>query len=236
MPFTTSIIRSWAPAQATIAVELLRPPGFSFAAGQSIDLTFLQTQETDLLGATRSFSIASAPSERTLLIATRERESAFKRQLATAPAGSAFSFEGPFGGMTLPEKLDTSLVCLAGGIGITPFRSMAVEWATQKLSYPLTIFYSNQEPNKAPFLDELRELASAEKKFTFVPTMTRAGDSWNGEHGRIDRKMLLKYAPSIATARWYLAGTLAFVGMLKSTLVAMEVPRKNILNEPFDGY
>ncbi len=60
------------------------------------------------------------------MIATRMRDTAFKRVLAKMPAGSPVQMEGPSGNLVLPNDASRPVVLLAGGIGITPFRSMVV--------------------------------------------------------------------------------------------------------------
>src|SRR5512146_3334631 len=76
-------------AERTTAFFFERPVGFTFKAGQSIDVTVLNPNEADAEGNTRAFSIASAAHEAGyLLSATRMRDSAFKRVLRDAPLGT----------------------------------------------------------------------------------------------------------------------------------------------------
>jgi ferredoxin-NADP reductase len=119
-----TLIRREQIASATWAFTL--DPGgteFPFRAGQTIDLTFPDPPYQDASGNRRTFSLAGAPGMDHLLVATRVRGSAFKRSLVEAPAGTALELEGPFGSLTLPRRA-TSVVMLAGGIGVTPFRAM----------------------------------------------------------------------------------------------------------------
>jgi len=78
---------------------------------------------------------------------------------------------------------------IAGGIGITPFRSILLEMIrTGGLHYPVVVLYANRRPQDAAFLDELRELAREDPNLTIVPTMSgiTAEDGWAGELGHID--------------------------------------------------
>src|SRR4051812_46848611 len=84
-------------ARETCAFHFAKPPEFSFKAGQTIDL--LLAGSSDALRHT--FSIVSAPHEPDLVIATRMRDSEFKRALAQRPVGATLAMEGPFGSMTL---------------------------------------------------------------------------------------------------------------------------------------
>jgi ferredoxin-NADP reductase len=115
-------------------------------------MTLLKPSETDTEGNTRAFSIASGPQEETLMVATRMRDTAFKRVLNTMPLGSAVKIEGPFGDLTLQNNVKRTAVFLAGGIGITPFRSMVFRAAKEKLPHRIFLFYSNRRPEDAPFL------------------------------------------------------------------------------------
>jgi ferredoxin-NADP reductase len=129
-----------------------------FKAGQYLELTLMNPPETDAEGDGRAFSIASAPSKPQLMVATRLRDTAFKRVLAKLPLGAEVRVEGPFGNLTLHNNTARAAVLLAGGIGITPFRSMAVHAAREHLPHRLLLFYSNRSPEDAAFLGELQAL------------------------------------------------------------------------------
>ena len=82
-------------AEGTMAFRFEKPSGWTFNAGQYLDMTLLDPSETDSEGNMRSFSIASAPHEETLMVATRMRDTAFKRVLRTMPLGTTVKIEGP---------------------------------------------------------------------------------------------------------------------------------------------
>jgi hypothetical protein len=83
--------------KGTTAFYFERPHNFEFRAGQFANLTLLDTVATDLEGSTRSLSIASAPYENDLMVAIRNRDTAFKRAIHALPIGSPILFQGPFG-------------------------------------------------------------------------------------------------------------------------------------------
>ena len=72
-------------AEQTTAFRFEKPQNWEFKAGQALDMTLLDPPETDAEGNIRTFSIASAPHEDTLMVATRMRDTAFKRVLKTMP-------------------------------------------------------------------------------------------------------------------------------------------------------
>ena len=159
-------------------------------------MTLLDPSETDSEGNTRGFSIASGPHEETLMVTTRMRNTAFKRVLKNVSIGTAVRIEGPFGDLTLPHNASRPLVFLAGGIGITPFRSMLVWAAREKLPHRIFLFYSNRRPEDAPFLEELQMLERENPNFKLIATMTGMEKShrpWNGETGLINQEMLARH-------------------------------------------
>src|ERR1039458_9066758 len=105
-------------AEGTMAFRFERPSGWTLEAGQAIDITLLAPSETDAEGNTRTFTIASAPYEKTLMVATRMRDTAFKRVLKVMPVGAAVQIEGPTGVLTLHSDATRAAVFLCGGIGI----------------------------------------------------------------------------------------------------------------------
>jgi ferredoxin-NADP reductase len=118
-------------AEGTMAFQFEKPSGWTFKAGQYLDMTLLDPQESDAEGNVRSFSIASAPHEETLMVATRMRGTAFKRVLKTTPIETPVRIEGPSRDLILQNDSTRAAVFLAGGIGITPFRSI-VYWAAKE--------------------------------------------------------------------------------------------------------
>ena len=153
--FTTRLIDRTQVADGTLAFAFERPAGFEFTAGQYLTITLPDPLYTDEKGNSRTFSIASPPQDAgRLVIATRMTGSALKRSLAEAPLGTPVSIFGPAGDFTLgPDP--TPVVFIAGGIGITPFRSMLLDAAARGLPHRITLIYSNRTPEGAPFHEEL---------------------------------------------------------------------------------
>jgi ferredoxin-NADP reductase len=239
-PAVTSVLQGRREvAQGTMAFRFEKPPGWQFKAGQYLDMTLIDPPETDAEGNTRSFSIASGPHEDTLMIATRLRDTAFKRVLKTMSIGGAVTIEGPSGDLTLPGDSARPIVFLAGGIGITPFRSMLVEAAGEKLPHRLFLFYSNRRPEDAPFLAELRALAKENQRFTLIATMSEMASSqrpWKGETGLIDQAMLSRHLKDTVSPIYYVAGPPDMVQALSGMLKKQSIPDQDIHAEEFSGY
>ena len=226
-------------AERTTAFRFEKPSNWTFKAGQALDMTLLKPSETDTEGNTRAFSIASGPHEETLMVATRIRDTAFKRVLNTMPLGSAVKIEGPFGDLTLHNNVKRTAVFLAGGIGITPFRSIVFRAAKEKLPHRIFLFYSNRRPEDAPFLDELQALEKENPNYKLVASMTqmaKSHQSWHGEVGRIDKEMLARYLKDAVSPIYYIAGPPEMVKGLHTMVHEAGVDDDDVRAEEFAGY
>lgn len=226
-------------ADGTMAFQFERPADFDFKAGQSIDLTLPNPPETDTEGNTRAFSLSSAPSEDHLMITTRMRNTAFKRVIKDLPLGNPLMIDGPFGSMTLHNDTSKVAVFLAGGIGVTPFRSMIVEAAIKKLPHRIYLFYSNRKVKDAAFLEELQNLTKQNKNFYFIPTMTETdgpNQTWSGETGYINETTIKKFVSDTQQAIYYMAGPPSMVAAMHTMLSNFNINDDNIRSESFAGY
>ncbi len=226
-------------AEGTWAFHFEKPQGFLFKAGQTVDLTLIDPPETDAEGNTRTFSLTSAPFENELAIATRLRESAFKRVMKGLAPGSQVLIDGPFGSFTLHNDASRPAVFLAGGIGITPFMSMVKHACHERLPHRLFLFYSNPYPEVAAFLGELSELAANHSNFRLVCTMTQMEQShrpWTGETARLSFDLVRKSLAEGDRPVYYSAGPPSMVAAMRKMLNDSEVDDDDIRSEDFAGY
>jgi Flavodoxin reductases (ferredoxin-NADPH reductases) family 1 len=237
--FEAALLSRETVAERTMAFRFAKPADWSYRAGQFVDITLRDPPETDVEGNTRGFSISSAPREHVIMITTRLRDTAFKRVLQHVPLGTEVKVEGPFGDLRL-HHADRPAVLLAGGIGITPFRSILVETlGGGSLPYRVVLFHANRRPEDAPFADEFRALARTDPNLTFVPTMTAMAGStqhWGGEQGHIDAAMLQRPLAGVAHPIHYIAGPPGMVQALRTMLVTSGVHGDDIRTEEFTGY
>lgn len=237
--YEVRLARRVSVAEGTMAFYFSRPPGFQFRAGQSLAMSLVDPPETDGKGDTRTFTIASAPHEAELMIATRMRDSAFKRVLKAAPAGSPVRMDGPNGEMVLHDDAARPAVFLAGGIGITPFLSMARHANRQRLPHHLYLFYSNRRPEDAAFLTELQDMEQRNPNYHLIATMAEAEKSarpWSGETGFIRREMLERHLPDTATPVYYFAGPPAMTAAMQEMLQGIGIGEDAMRYEEFYGY
>jgi ferredoxin-NADP reductase len=226
-------------AEGTMAFYFSKPSGFRHQAGQSLLMTLINPPETDSEGDARTFTIASAPPDAELMIATRMRDTAFKRVLKTAPIGTTVKIDGPNGEMTLHDDVSRPAVFLAGGIGITPFLAMSRHAARERLPHRLYLFYSNRRPEDAAFLTELQELEHLNPNYRLIATMTepqKSAQRWSGETGFIRREMLERQLADITSPMYYFAGPPSMTMAMRQMLEETGIREQAMRYEEFYGY
>lgn len=226
-------------AAGTMAFHFEKPEGFVYKAGQFADYTLTNPAETDAEGNTRGFSLASAPYEDDLMLATRMRDTAFKRVLKTMELGTEVTLDAPYGSFTLHNNVSIPAVFLTGGIGVTPVRSIVLQAVHDNVPHRILVFDSNRRPEDAAFLDGLMESHEKNPNYIFVGTMTQMEKSsreWYGETGLITKAMLLKSIDDLTLPIYYIAGPPAMVNAMRKTLSEAGVNDDNIRTEEFSGY
>jgi len=237
--YDTTLAANETVAEGTMAFRFAKPAGFKFTAGQSMNVSLIDPPETDAKGNARTFSIVSAPHENELVIATRMRDTAFKRVLKNAAPGLRATFDGPNGEMLLHADPARPAAFLAGGIGVTPFLAMARHAASARLAHRLFLFYSNHRAEDAAFLAELRQLESANPNFRLIATMTapeKSAQPWRGETGRIDQAMLERHLGDLLEPVYYLAGPPSMTEAMRELLGASGLGEESMRCEDFFGY
>jgi ferredoxin-NADP reductase len=208
--------------------ELTEP--FTFEAGQTCDFTIDGPMYSDEAGNARTFSITSSPADLpSITIATRLTGSAFKRSLLDSPLGLDVDVDGPYGSFTLHHNAAKPAVMLAGGIGITPFRSIVKNATEKKLPHRIVLLYSNRTPASTAFLDDLTGWAKQNSNVTIVPVYT-------DQTGFITADIIKQHAPDLPTAIAYAAGPAPFVTAMRTAALAAGVDPDQIRTEEFPGY
>jgi len=139
---------------------------------------------------------------------------------------------GPKGAFFLDESAPAVLV--AGGIGITPMKSMLEHAADAGLATPITLLYANHAPREIAFREVIDDLARRNPRSRIVYTVSEPGASWSGRVGRLGPEILGEVAAPAAL--YYVAGPPAMVQEALRSLQALGVPPERVKAEVFRGY
>ena len=238
MEFTTTFLKKEEIARETFTFHFEKPASFDFIPGQYVKIALL-LEHPDNRGGIRLFSMSSSPTEPEIVITNKKRESAFKQKLISLEPGVQIPMSGPFGVFTLKKEETAPRVFIAGGIGITPFRSMIKYAADTGLSSQITLFTSFHVPEEIVFQNELRDIAKNHQWFTFVETVSHPQGSstpWSGHTGRIDEEFIRTNVQNISQAIFYICGPPLMVESLTKTVLALGINTSQLRVERFTGY
>lgn len=193
--------------------------GLTWQPGQ-YQTYILDQVEGDPKAKKRFFTIASAPSEGEIHITTRVTDSLFKQALRSLQPGATIEAHGIEGDFVWED--DAPVVLVAGGIGVTPYRSMLAERAALGKSLNAHLLYFGRDENFA-FRTEFAALSSAhpELKVDYIV----------GE--RITAEAIMAHSPEVAQHTTYLSGPEAMVDTVGDELTARGIVLKQ---DWFPGY
>ncbi len=203
---------------------LEKPNNFNFYPGQYLDVEI--SDADDPLGKTRAFTISSSPTENFLMLSIKKGLSVYKKHLLNLKAGDYLNASHPVGTFILDET--ESAVMVAGGIGITPFRSMIKYCLDQKTTIPITLIYSNSDDN-FPFKEELDRWVNILPNLQIIYLNTT-------NQGRLDTSKLATIVQKNDNIIYYLAGSPSFVDNMEEILLKLGLDETNIRYDRFDGY
>lgn len=238
-----TLIKKVTEAKDTVSFYWQPEQKIKYLPGQYFYFTIPDLHYDDPRGNSRQFTLSSSPTEQMIINTTRVRsKSGFKKTLNELEIGEAIIGNGPHGTFILDEKvLAANHVLIAGGIGITPFRSIVKYAIDKKTNNNFYIIYSNSTPEEITFN---KELLSWDRKYPNIKvalTVTQfeqAHNSWTGLRGKIDENLIKKLAIdySLPTTIFWLCGPPQMVGAMEKMLEKLKVSSDKVNSEKFTGY
>ncbi|MDO8523120.1 MAG: FAD-binding oxidoreductase [bacterium] len=201
----------------------------SHLPGQYFEWT-LKHKNSDTRGIRRYFTIASSPTENEIRLGTKfnRQGSTFKKTLAAMRPGDKISACQLAGDFTLPADKNKKLVFIAGGIGITPFRSMIKYLIDIKEKRDIILLYSNKTESEIAYREIFEE---ARTKLSIKTVYIN-----NDKDGFINDKTIMWEAPDFKERHFYISGPPSMIEAFQHTLTAIGVPRSQIKTDFFPGY
>lgn len=188
----------------------------------------LHHRPTDDRGSDRWFTVASAPYEQNVMVTTRftsEKGSSFKTQLKDFKAGDSIEVSELEGSFTL-DDLTQEYIFIAGGIGITPFRSILLEHDHQGHQPKVTLLYANKNQDVV-YKEELEALAKNNPHF-------KLNYIFSPDH--IDEDRIKAAVPDLQKPFFYVSGPEPMVNAMAELLVKIGVPTEHLKRDSFPGY
>ena len=211
---------------------------FNFTPGQYIEWT-LPHDKSDSRGVRRYFTIASSPEEGDIKLGVKiipDKSSTFKKALLALQPGTVLTADQLSGDFVLPKDPSKKYVFIAGGIGVTPFRSIIKNMVNMAVKKDIILFYSAADINEFVYKDIFKDAENFGLKTVFVYGGKVPVKDWAGESGFLTEDMVKKYAPDFEERTYYLSGPVGMVNNYKGLLSKMGVPQGSIVTDYFPGF
>lgn len=209
-----------------------------FLPGQYIECTLAHPQP-DSRGNRRYFTLASSPTENVVHLGVRfyEKSSSFKRTLYNLDGQTSLVGTQIAGDFTLPLESWEKLVFIAGGIGITPFRSMLKYLIDTHERRDIVLLYVNRTVDEIAYKDVLNsaQIKLGVKIFYTLTDLAALPRNWSGLVGRINEQMLTQAIPDYAERTYYLSGPPEMVRAHEECLKRLHIKSSQIKKDFFPG-
>jgi len=226
---------------ATDTADFIFNPGrkFAYEPGQYLEWTLMHPK-TDSRGSRRYFTLASSPTEPDIRIGVKfyEGGSSFKKALVDADENTRIVASQLTGDFTLPKNQSQKLVFIAGGIGITPFRSMTKYLVDKNEKRPVMLLYSARNEQAIAY-KEIFEAARIKLGIKTIYTLTDNHAPITGPNtvaGPITADLIKQAVPDYLDRTFYLSGTHQMVVAIKDIVSELGVSSSNIKTDFFPGY
>ena len=208
-----------------------------FSAGQYLVIAVTIDGKT----YNRPYSIASSPRDTLkgeIEIAVKRVEGGIVSSyvLDNFKVGDSVIASAPLGVFTYEPLRDAKqIIGIAGGSGITPFRSLAKAICEGDEDCSLTLLYGSRTLKDAVFSEEIKKLAKENEKIKIVNVLSE--ETKRGcESGFIDAKLIKKYAPKNEPYSIFLCGPQAMYNFADKEIETLGIKRKYIRHELFGEY
>lgn len=205
-----------------------------YTAGQYTELHVPHPHPDDR-GDKRWFTLSSSPEDEFLSITTKyagdDKSSSFKRALFKLKPGAELDAADPMGDFVLPKLIQTPLVFVAGGIGITPFHSM-LKWLSDTVEErPIKLIYGVRSEDEIIFQETFRS-AGVEPSIV----VSDPSEAWGGEQGRLSAELILGLEKPSDDTLVYVSGPEPMVQSLAKDLHAAGLDKHQIISDEFPNY
>lgn len=228
MVYRTEFLERIERTLTAVSYRFKMPEGLNFTAGQYM-LVDLGNKLVHPL------SLSNCPKEAKFIEFTKRMTgSPYCAKLESLEKGEIISVKGPLGKFCVADSNET-LVLIAGGIGITPIRSILTCIEKKKGNIGTVILiYGNLNREDIAFRDELENIKLPDYHLVHVLSDTTGME--NAYQGFINADIILKEVPKSSNAHYMVSGPPVMVEAMKKALATIDVAEDRIRTDIFLGY
>jgi len=227
------------PAGGAVYDFIFKPvTRFAFRPGQYMEWT-AAVPGSDDRGNRRYFTLASSPTEDTVRMGVKfyQPSSTFKDALMRLEPGDSIIASQLAGDFTLPKDPAVKCAFIAGGIGVTPFRSMAKYLTDANERRDIVLLYASRTPEEFAYADVFTAASAVGFRTYYALTDPAAKpEGWGWPVGPITQEAIAQQVPDYTERLFYLSGPHAMVDYYASLLKGLGVRSSHIKMDYFPGF
>ena len=231
--FETEVIEVVRRTPEVKSFRFKSPGGADFRAGQF----FFVTIRIGGAERTKHFSFSNSPTEKDYIEFTKKiTGSDYSKALDGLKPGDWARLKMPLGSFTYEGDIK-KIAFLAGGIGITPVRSICKYAVDTASGADITLLYGSRSAGYIIFKEDFDSMQNEFSGLRVSYLVSEPDDGWHGRTGRIDAKVIKEEIPDYAERRFYICGPPSMVDAMDKILAEeLYLPREMIVIEKFTGY
>ena len=229
--YTTKVTEVIKRTPSAVSIRMAKPEGFTFSPGQWGYFTV----DGDKGKASRSLSFSSSPTEPHLEFTKRISDSDFCKIVEQLNTDDEVSFTGPMGTLVYKGGLE-KVTFLAGGIGITPIRSILKYAIDEEIKGEKTLIYGNLNVEETAFAEEIGQWENQDPGLKVIHVLEKPAEGWRGPTGFINSSVIKESILDLSAQTYYVSGPPAMVKAVTMCLDELGIQRDRVYKEELEGY
>lgn len=217
------------PSAVTVRME--KPEGYAFKPGQWGFFT-VQGPDGDI---SRTLSFSSSPTEPHLEFTKRLSDSDFCKTIKEFQGGEKITFKGPMGNLVYEGGLENATF-LAGGIGITPIRSILKNAVDKRIPGKKWLIYGNLNLEETAFGEEIRHWETVDPELKVIHVLEKPPKDWAGFTGFINTTVIAESLPELDKQHFFVSGPPPMVKAVIGCMDELKIEPGKVFKEELKGY
>jgi ferredoxin-NADP reductase len=214
-----------------MSVRFAKPKDFTYKPGQYMIVT-INANGKSLM---HPLSMSSSPTQNFLEFTKRLSDSEFSNTLQALKVSDTVWLDVPYGSFTFTGE-PTKVAFLAGGIGITPFKSIIQYCTDTHQTANITLFYGVKTDKDCTFKEEFEQMQKLNPHLKLVLVASDAGNTWRGKKGYINAELIKAELPDFKKHLFYACGPPVMVAAMQKLVADMGLPQSQLKLEVLVGH
>ncbi len=213
-----------------VGITLSGDDEISYKPGQYVQVKIPTGPEIDY----RAYSMSSCPDDhdRIEINVKLIPDGLGSTYIHSLAVGEPLDFSGPYGDFFLRQDSHRDIICVAGGVGLAPIKSILLHWDRHDMNRTLWLFYGARSTTDLYDHEEFVDLAARKTGLKYYPALSEPDDDWSGKTGFI-HSVIENELPGDISGEAYLCGPPIMIDAVTAALITKGVPEERIWYDKF---